>query len=66
MLNKIVKRVKLQSDFIDLTTVISVDNVLGANEIDYIMSIGGKLGFGREFIRIVIRWAGEGIVWKGR
>ena len=50
--------------FIDLTTVISVDNVLGANEIDYLMSIGGKLGFGREFVRIVIRWAGEGIVWK--
>ena len=50
--------------FIDLTTVISVDNVLGANEIDYLLSVGSKLGFGREFIRIVIRWASEGIVWK--
>ena len=50
--------------FIDLTTVISVDNVLGANEIDYLLSIGGKLGFSREFVRIVIRWASEGIVWK--
>lgn len=50
--------------FIDLTTVVSVDNVLGANEIDYLLSVGGKLGFGREFIRIVIRWASEGIVWK--
>ena len=50
--------------FIDLTTVISVDNVLGANEIDYLLSVGGKLGFSREFVRIVIRWASEGIVWK--
>tara|TARA_B100000700_G_C14876260_1_gene775817 strand:- start:299 stop:766 length:468 start_codon:yes stop_codon:yes gene_type:complete len=50
--------------FIDLTTVISVDNVLGANEIDYLLSVGGKLGFSREFTRIVIRWASEGIVWK--
>ena len=50
--------------FIDLTAVISVDNVLGANEIDYLLHIGRKLGFGREFIRIVIRWASEGIVWK--
>jgi len=49
---------------IDLTTVVSVDNVLGANEIDYLLSVGSKLGFGREFIRIVIRWASEGIVWK--
>lgn len=49
---------------IDLTTVVSVDNVLGANEIDYLLSVGNKLGFGREFIRIVIRWASEGIVWK--
>ena len=50
--------------FIDLATVISVDNVLGANEIDYLLDIGLKLGFGREFVRIVIRWASEGIVWK--
>ena len=50
--------------FIDLTTVISVDNVLGANEIDYLLYIGRKLGFGREFVRVVIRWASEGIVWK--
>ncbi len=50
--------------FIDLTVVISVDNVLGANEIDYLLNIGRKLGFGREFVRVVIRWASEGIVWK--
>ena len=50
--------------FIDLATVISVDNVLGANEIDYLLYIGRKLGFGREFVRVVIRWASEGIVWK--
>ena len=49
---------------IDLTTVLSVDNVLGANEIDYLLSGGRKLGFRREFVRIVIRWASEGIVWK--
>jgi len=41
-----------------------VDNVLGANEIDYLLYIGRKLGFGREFVRVVIRWASEGIVWK--
>ena len=50
--------------FIDLATVISVDNILGANEIDYLLDIGRKLGFGREFVRVVIRWASEGIVWK--
>ena len=50
--------------FIDLTVVISVDNVLGANEIDYLLNIGRKLGFGREFVRVVIRWASEGIVWR--
>ena len=50
--------------FIELTVVISVDNVLGANEIDYLLNIGHKLGFGREFVRVVIRWASEGIVWR--
>ena len=50
--------------FIELTVVISVDNVLGANEIDYLLKIGRKLGFGREFVRVVIRWASEGIVWR--
>ena len=50
--------------FIELTVVISVDNVLGAKEIDYLLNIGRKLGFGREFVRVVIRWASEGIVWR--
>ena len=50
--------------FIELTVVISVDNVLGANEIDYLLNIRRKLGFGREFVRVVIRWASEGIVWR--
>ena len=50
--------------FIELTVGISVDNVLGATEIDYLLNIGRKLGFGREFVRVVIRWASEGIVWR--
>ena len=50
--------------FIELTVVISIDNVLGTNEIDYLLNIGRKLGFGREFVRVVIRWASEGIVWR--
>ena len=50
--------------FIELTVVISVDNVLGANEIDFLLNIGRRLGFGREFVRVVIRWASEGIVWR--
>ncbi len=50
--------------FIELTVVISIDNVVGANEIDYLLNIGRKLGFGREFVRVVIRWASEGIVWR--
>ena len=50
--------------FIELTVVISVDNVLGTNEIDYLLNIGRKLGFGREFVRVVICWASEGIVWR--
>ena len=50
--------------FVELTVVISVDNVLGTNEIDYLLNIGRKLGFSREFVRVVIRWASEGIVWR--
>ena len=50
--------------FIELTVVISVDNVLGANEIEYLLNIGRKLGLGREFVRVVIRWGSEGIVWR--
>ena len=50
--------------FIELALVISVDNVLGTREIDYLLKTGKKLGFGREFVRVVIRWASEGIVWK--
>ena len=33
--------------FIELALVISVDNVLGAREIDYLLKTGKKLGFGR-------------------
>lgn len=50
--------------FIELVLVISVDNVLGTREIDFLLKTGKTLGFGREFVRVVIRWAGEGIVWK--
>ena len=50
--------------FIELALVISVDNVLGTREIDYLLKTGKKLGFAREFVRVVIRWASEGIVWK--
>jgi len=50
--------------FIELTLVISVDNVLGTREIDYLLEVAKKLGFGTEFVRVLIRWAGEGIVWK--
>ena len=50
--------------FIELALVISVDNILGTREIEYLLKIGKKLGFEREFVRVVIRWASEGIVWK--
>jgi len=32
--------------------------------VQYLLHIGRKLGFGREFVRVVIRWASEGIVWR--
>ena len=38
--------------------------MLGTREIDYLLKTGKKLGFGREFVRVVVRWASEGIVWK--
>ena len=50
--------------FIELALVISADNILGTREIDYLLKTGKKLGFDREFVRVVIRWASEGIVWK--
>jgi hypothetical protein len=50
--------------FIELLLVVCADNVLGTNEIDFLLTIGRKLGFGREYVRITIRWASEGIVWK--
>ena len=43
--------------FIELLLVVCVDNVLGTNEMDFLLTIGRKL-------RIAIRWASEGIVWK--
>ena len=50
--------------FIELLLVVCVDNVLGTNEMDFLLTIGRKLGLGREYVRIAIRWASEGIVWK--
>ena len=30
---------------------------------DFLFNIGRRLGFGKEFVRVVIRWSSEGIVW---
>lgn len=50
--------------FIELLLIVCVDNVLGTNEIDFLLTVGRKLGLGREYVRVAIRWASEGIVWR--
>ena len=47
----------------ELAMVVSSDNSLSTREMDYLFHIGRKLGFGQEYVRIIIRWASEKIVW---
>ncbi len=48
--------------FLELVLVVCADDVLGVREIDFLLRAGGRLGFGREYTRILIRWGAEGIV----
>jgi hypothetical protein len=50
--------------FIELLLVVCSDGVLGTREVDFLLKVGKRLGFGPEFVRILIRWGSEGIVWK--
>ena len=36
------------------------------DEIDFLMNVGRILGFGREFAKVLIRWASEGIIWRNK
>jgi len=40
--------------------------VISTREIDFLMNVGRILGFGREFAKILIRWASEGIIWRNK
>ena len=44
--------------------VMTSDNNLSTLEMNYLFQAGQKLGFGKEFTRVLIRWASEGIVWR--
>ena len=49
--------------FVELVLVVCADDILGTREIDYLLEMGKRLGFAREFTRVLIRWGSEGIVW---
>lgn len=50
--------------FIELALITTADDVISTREIDFLMTIGRTLGFGREFAKVLIRWASEGIIWR--
>ncbi|MBF0351349.1 MAG: TerB family tellurite resistance protein [SAR324 cluster bacterium] len=49
---------------LELSLILSSDMELSTREMDFLFQAGLKLGFPRDFIKIIIKWAGEGIVWK--
>ncbi|MBF0278115.1 MAG: TerB family tellurite resistance protein [SAR324 cluster bacterium] len=50
----------------ELALVISSDNTLSSREMDYLFSVGKKLGYEKEFVQVVMRWANEGIMWRNK
>jgi uncharacterized membrane protein YebE (DUF533 family) len=50
--------------FLELVQVLASDNSLSTREMDYLFTIGHKLGFTKDFVRVVLRWGSEGIVWR--
>ncbi|MBF0289123.1 MAG: TerB family tellurite resistance protein [SAR324 cluster bacterium] len=51
---------------VELTSVMSADNTLSSREMDYLFNIGKKLGFEREFVQAIMRWANEGIMLRNK
>lgn len=49
---------------IELTLIISSDNSISTREMDYIFTIGKKLGFEKEFVQVILKWSNEGILWR--
>ncbi|MEY3043162.1 MAG: TerB family tellurite resistance protein [bacterium] len=52
--------------FIELALITTADDVISTREIDFLMNVGRILGFGREFAKVLIRWASEGIIWRNK
>ena len=52
--------------FIELALITTADDVISTREIDFLMNVGKILGFGREFTKVLIRWASEGIIWRNK
>ncbi len=50
----------------ELVQVISSDNAMSSREMDYLFQVGKKLGYEKEFIQVVMRWANEGIMWRNK
>ena len=50
----------------ELALVISSDNTLSSREMDYLFDVGKKLGYEKEFVQVVMRWANEGIMWRNK
>ena len=49
---------------IEISNVIASDNSLSIREVDYLFEIGAILGFEDEYMRMILRWSNEGIIWK--
>ena len=50
----------------ELVLVISSDNTMSSREMDYLFKVGKKLGYEKEFVQVVMRWANEGIMWRNK
>ena len=61
-----VKDQKLPKLDIELALITTADDVISTREIDFLMNVGRILGFGREFAKVLIRWASEGIIWRNK
>lgn len=49
---------------IELTQVGSSDLLLVTREMECLFRVGHLLGFPKEFVQIVVKWANESILWK--
>ena len=61
-----VSRTTQVSMLFELALVVSSDNSLSSQEMDYLFHAGKKLGYEKEFMQVIMRWANEGILWRNK